>query len=320
LTLAPIAFIFLANIESELERPFMKNIQLLAVLALVLALGGVARADAYVKPAAITVVGIHGEARYSTDGTTWHPLVVGKILHAGAVIETADASTCDLVLSGTPVAIPEVTSDPASWAGISAAPDPNVRGYIAYKPMAQQNVIRMQSGTMLAVDKLTVIDTGVDTVGDTELDLRAGKIFTSVKKLSASSQYIIKLPNGVAGIRGASGVLGADDSVECVTGTIVLSVIVNGGPPQVITLNGGFQYDPQTGQVVSISPEMLIQFIQQFTAIISQYQQIKTLSIDVTEVYISPTQGKLPGGGNGNNNNNNNDDDDDGDGLVLSGP
>ena len=29
------------------------------------------------RPGIITIVRIQGEARYSLDGTTWHPLVVG---------------------------------------------------------------------------------------------------------------------------------------------------------------------------------------------------------------------------------------------------
>ena len=75
--------------------------------------------------------------------------------------------------------------------------------------MVEQNVIRMWGNTVLAIDKLTQFDTGVQTVSDTELDLRAGRIFFNVKKMSATSQFIIKIPNGVAGIRGS---VGFDDS------------------------------------------------------------------------------------------------------------
>ena len=77
---------------------------------------------------------------------------------------------------------------------IAFAPDPNVRGLVSYKPMVEQNVIRMWGNTVLAIDKLTQFDTGVQTVSDTELDLRAGRIFFNVKKISATSQFIIKIP------------------------------------------------------------------------------------------------------------------------------
>src|ERR1035441_10452353 len=63
-------------------------------------------------------------------------------------------------------------------------------------------MVRMTGDTTLAIDKLTVADTGLDTVRDTELDLKQGRLFASVKKLSAASQYLIKIPNGIAGVRG----------------------------------------------------------------------------------------------------------------------
>jgi len=233
----------------------MKTIQLSAICALFLAWAGVASAATDVKPAAITVVSLQGEARYSVDGQSWHPLVVGKILHAGAVIETAAGSSANLILSGNPVPIPQSDSSaPQSIAQLGQAPDPNLRGYESYKPMAQQNVVSMGADTMLAVDKLTVIDTGVDTVGDTELDLRAGKVFVNAKKLSAGSQYIIKLPNGVAGIRGACFNLDVFGHCNCLFGQVVLSIIGPNGQPILIPVVGGYSYNPQTGQLTNLSP------------------------------------------------------------------
>jgi hypothetical protein len=257
----------------DLERPFMKKIQLLAACTVVLAMIGVARADTDVKPAAITVVAVNGEARYSVDGQVWHPLVIGKILRAGVVLETASGSSCDLVLSGTPVPIPERSSSPDSVGSLTIAPDPNVRGYTAFKPLSQQNVVRMTGGSMLAVDTLSVINTGADTVGDTELDLRAGKIFFSVKKLSASSQYIIKLPNGVAGIRGAFGSVASNDEFDLGGGTGVLAV--NG---QVFVINGGQGYN---GQAIFTLPPYIVTLLADFQAAAQTlYQQIATLIND----------------------------------------
>ncbi len=64
--------------------------------------------------------------------------------------------------------------------------------------------------TTLGIDKLTITDTGADTVSDTELNLKKGKIFASVKKLSGASQYLIKLPSGIAGVRGTKFSISAD--------------------------------------------------------------------------------------------------------------
>jgi len=260
---------------------------------LVLAMAGVARAETYTKAAAITVVGVQGEARYSTDGKAWHPIVIGKILRQGAVLETASGSTVDLVISGTPVPLPESSSAPSSWPTLSAAPDPNIRGYAAFKPMSEQNVIRMQGNTMLAVDQLSVINTGADTVGNTELDLRAGTIFTSVKKLSASSQFIVKLPNGVAGIRGTVGCFGANDDVECFRGEITLVIMGPDGKLIKKSIEGGFKYDPATGKIFDMSHSMM-EALREFgisaQTLIAQVVEVR----DRTYVYISPTQGRHP--------------------------
>jgi hypothetical protein len=67
------------------------------------------------------------------------------------------------------------------------------------------NIVRVFQSTVVGVDKLTLERTGVDEVSETQLDLRAGQIMFNVKKLSAQSRYEIKVPNGVAGIRGAAG-------------------------------------------------------------------------------------------------------------------
>jgi hypothetical protein len=296
----------------------MKKIQLLAVFGVVLAVADVTRAESNVRPASITVVGVQGEARYSIDGKAWHPMVIGKILHAGAVLETASGSSCDLVLSGTPLPIPENSSAPFSDAMLSIAPDPNIRGYVSYRPMTEQNVVRMSQNTMLAVDTLTEINTGADTVGNTELDLRAGKIFTSVKKLSASSQYIIKLPNGVAGIRGMYGTFSPDD-IDVGGGTVVASMTGADGLPHVVVIHGGEGYNTQNNQVFTLPPNILAYLSYLSNQLQTIYLQILALERDLTCTFISNTEGHQPfppPGGNGNNNNNNND----GGGVsVLSG-
>ena len=178
----------------------MKHIQTLvfaAICGLVLTLAAGASAQS-IQPGVATVVRIVGEARYSLGDGVWHPLVAGKILAAGAVIQTGHDATVDIVL-GKKILMPQADPVPDR---ISLAADADVRGYVSYKPSAEQNAIRMTGDTVLAIDKLTVSDTGVDTVSDTELDLRQGRIYCSVKKLSGASQYLIKIPNGIAGVRG----------------------------------------------------------------------------------------------------------------------
>ncbi len=267
----------------------MKKILLLAACVL-MALGSVARADSQ-KPAAVTVVGVNGQARYSTDGKAWHPLVVGKILRQGAIIETAAGSSADLVISGTPVTVPQNMPLGTSSASLGMPQDPNVVGFQAYAPAVQQNVIHMDADSMMAVDKLTTVDTGNDSVSDTELDLRAGSVFTNVKKMSASSQYIIKLPDGVAGIRGSAGSVNSDGTTKTLYGTIIVSFIGANGQPRVVVVHGGFSYNPKTGQVESMPPKALAALRRAGYNVQTLIAQVITVSQDLTVVFISPQQG-----------------------------
>lgn len=278
----------------------MKYIQTLitmAVTGLVLAVASSAIAET-VKPCLVTVVRIQGQARYSMGDNNWHPLVVGKVLRSGAIIQSAVNSSVDLVLSGNPIMTPQAPTSPGVVpAAIAPADDPNIRGYVAYQPAVEQNVIRMFGNSVLAVDKLTQADTGVDTVSDTELDLRSGKIFVNVKKMSASSQFIIKIPNGVAGIRGSAGCISADGSVQWFTGQIIISLVnPKTGQPVTTTVNGGFEYNPETGQVIQVTPNVM-NFLRRIgVSVPSLYvENIQHngpgLPHNLASVYVSPTLG-----------------------------
>jgi hypothetical protein len=248
----------------------MKYIQTLIAMAVggaVLALGGSMVAQT-VKPCMVTVVRIQGVARYSLGDNAWHPLLVGKILGSGAIIQSAADSSVDLVLSGDAVAMPQAVSAPDA---IAPAADPNVRGLVSYKPMVEQNVIRMSGNTVLAVDKLTQYDSGVDTVSDTELDLRTGRMFFNVKKMSASSQFIIKIPNGVAGIRGSAGWLDYKGAMEMIEGSAVESCLIN-GQPFTSVINAGFQSNPQGGSPIPIPQDVLGNYRFTLTSLVTLYQ------------------------------------------------
>jgi hypothetical protein len=217
------------------------------------------------------------------------------VLRSGAIIQSAVNSTVDIVLSGDPVVMPQATPTPDT---ITLAPDPYVRGLVSYKPMVEQNVIRLWQNTVLAVDKLTQFDTGVDTVSDTELDLRAGRIFFNVKKMSAAAQFIIKIPNGVAGIRGSYGFVDASGTMAMGEGSAVESIILNGKPLTEV-INAGFQFDPSTGQLTPISHSVLEDFVFTRTSLITLFQAVGGPTdpdrniINITKVYCSPGGPKL---------------------------
>jgi hypothetical protein len=248
----------------------MKYIQTLITMVVgsaVLAVGSNMVAQT-VKPCVVTVVRIQGQARYSLGDNSWHPLVVGKVLGAGAIIQSAVNSSVDIVLSGSAVPMPQAAPSPDR---IGFAPDPNVRGLVSYKPMVEQNVIRMWGNTVLAIDKLTQFDTGVQTVSDTELDLRAGRIFFNVKKMSATSQFLIKIPNGVAGIRGSAGFDDAVAGITMIIGSAVESKIIN-GVPFTNVVNAGFQSNPNGGAPISVPQGVMDNLMDTLTSLITLYQ------------------------------------------------
>jgi hypothetical protein len=234
-----------------------------------------------------TIVRIEGEGRYSPDnGTTWHPLVVGQALGPGNVLQSVGDSKVDLVLGDRIAA--RIVPAPDK---VGPAPDTAVRGLISYKAVASQNVIRLLRDTVLAIDKLSVSDSGVDAVIDTELDLRQGTIFGSIKKLSAASQYTIKTPNGIAGIRGTTFILSASGAITVTDGSCVISAVVNG---QTITQTvvAGQQFDPATGKVTQLTPQQMSSVGQTAVQTITLVEGIISFANDRTTVFVSPTTGE----------------------------
>ena len=269
----------------------MKIAQILtAAVVGALYLSFAAGAHAQNIPGYVTVAAIHGQARYSTDGVNFHPLVVGQTLGVGAVIQTAANSKVDLVLGRRIATHINSTADHAAFA---PGADSKVVGLVAYRAVAEQNVIRMFPNTVLAVDKLLIGDTGVDAMSDTELDLRQGRIFGSVKKLSAASEFLIKFPNGVAGVRGTTFDISADGSVTVADGSVVVSITTSSGT-QTVTLNAGDQFNPATGTVSHLSGSELTQVEANAKTITSQIstvvQDIYQYAHDVTTVYVSPVR------------------------------
>ena len=275
----------------------MKHVQTLiftSLMGFVLTLAAGAGAQS-IHPGVVTVVRIVGEARYSLGDGVWHPLVAGKFLAAGAVIQTGHEATVDIIL-GKKIPMPEADPLPDR---ISMAADSDVRGLVSYKPSAEQNVVRLTSDTVLAVDKLTVSDTGVDTVSDTELDLRQGRIYCSVKKLSGASQYLIKIPNGIAGVRGTLFVIDANGYVGALKNSVVLSIIGADGKPITVVVGEGTRFDPQTGQISPLPVNLNSDLDQIITALRTLYWGDVNFTFDRTQCRISPTNGHHGGGHHG---------------------
>jgi len=252
---------------------------------LTLATGAYAQSDD-TKPGYATIVRIEGEARYSAGDNVWHPLLVGQTLGPGNVIQSAADSKVDMVLGE--VITEHIVPVPDK---VALATDGSVRDMVSYNAVAQQNVIRMESDTVLAIDKLLISNTGVDAVSDTELDLRQGTIFGNVKKLSAASQYLIKTPNGIAGIRGTTFIISANGDITVISGSMVASHVGPNGQVSTVVLGPGDQYDPSNGQVTHLTPQQLSKAEQTAVFIMTLEKGIISFASDRTIIYISPVHG-----------------------------
>jgi hypothetical protein len=223
--------------------------------ALLLALTATAiRAGAESIPQGLTVTYIKGSARYSTDNKTWHALKKGDVLPPGCLIQTADKSTVDVLLGD------RVNTGGASTISASSAASPLAGGGGGGgggSAGMKSNIIRIMENSFLGVDKLLVEKTGVDSVSETQLDLRAGQILGNVKKLSASSKYEIKIPNGVAGIRGTTYLISSSGTVEVLTGSVVVAVVAADGSVTTVVVTAGNRYNPASGKIEPIPPEVL---------------------------------------------------------------
>jgi hypothetical protein len=223
----------------------MRKIQpfIVGLVGSLLAVATVNHVSAQTTDGSAKVVAVSGDARYFTAGDpTAHPVKVGMIVKPGMTIQTATGghNYVDLILNN-------------AQAQESPAATPSEIAH--YTPKAEQDGIRIYENSVLEVDKLTVTQTGADTVTDTELDLKAGKILGTVKKLAPTSKYEVKIPNGVAGIRGTIYVLSANGVLQVLTGNVVVAYVGPGGNVITQVVNAGEQFDLNTGLVTTISSQ-----------------------------------------------------------------
>jgi hypothetical protein len=193
--------------------------QMVAFAAAVACAALVSSAQA-VEPGKAVVRAVKGSAQYS-EGGTWLSLSSGQVLKAGAVVRTANDSSVDLFM------------------------DEN------------GPVVRLMENTTLGIDKLNYEVTGVDTIVETQLDLKSGRLVGIVRKLSATSKYEVKTPNGVAGIRGTEYVISATNEVYVMSGSVVVVHVKGDGSVVTQVVNSGEMFDPASGSVKAIPQDQL---------------------------------------------------------------
>jgi hypothetical protein len=182
---------------------------------------------AQTQPSKAEVRAVRGQATYTVAGGPAQQLKVGTILASGSTIKTGPASMVDLFL------------------GNSAG------------------VIRVTENTTLGLDKLTLTDTGADTVVEVQLNLPEGTILGNVNKLSAASKYEIKVPNGVAGVRGTRFRVSSTGYIVLLDGTMVFVYVPppNGAPtPYTLVGPPAVYFSPVDG--VKPAPEDLVREVR----------------------------------------------------------
>jgi hypothetical protein len=236
------------------------------------------------------VIRVKGPARYTTGNNIWQPLSVGTVLQPGSVVQTSTerGSYVDLVLGevGTDAGTSPVIYRPAIISSLEASTT-------SYRFGGDQNVVRVWENSALGIDKLTSMNTGADAVCETQLDLKAGRITGNVKKMSAASKYEVKLPNGVAGIRGTTYDISADGVVKVYVGSVVVAT-VDSKTGNVVTqvVSGGQQYDSRTNQTTPLSPSD----VQAGDEIAKGMRYVestglpRTFAFDKTIIMVSPVQ------------------------------
>lgn len=178
----------------------MKARQSLAHSALNITAGLVALGWATVlsaqTPGKAEVRAVKGTATYSSAARpAATPLKAGATLFSGSTIKTGPGSSVDLFM------------------GKSAG------------------LIRVGENTTFALDKLAYTETGADTVVEVQLNLPDGTISGNVNKLSAASKYEVKVPNGVAGIRGTRYQINSSGYVVLLDGSLIMVYVAPGKEP-----------------------------------------------------------------------------------------
>lgn len=183
----------------------------LGIGAVVLALASVAQAA--VEKGTAKVLAVQGSAEISTDGTQWKALKRGEALHEGAWIRTSSSSAADLDLG------------------------------------RNGSQLRIMPNSTVSLAALTYEDTGLETVVNTQIELREGRVLGNVHKLAAASKYEVKSAKAVATIRGTRYDFQADGRLVVAEGSVVVVSYRDDGSTITRVVNANEMFSPVSGMV-----------------------------------------------------------------------
>jgi len=178
---------------------------------------------------------------------------------------------------------------------------PNSFVYMAVN--SRTSAVRVNENSVMKLEKLE-LQNNAEGDSDTVLDVQKGQTIGDIKKLSKVSNFDVRTPQGLAGIRGTAFAIiltfdasGAVSTViHCINGTVTVDTQVNGQTVR-ITLTEGKTVTLTANQFVA--PQVNNTDGATTITLIDQVNQVNQ-SVSGSDVIIQPRPGT---GGGGNNDN-----------------
>ena len=158
-------------------------------------------AQANAREGQALVQSISGEVTILANGGKWLPLQTGEMLKSGAVVKTGAKSQADLFL------------------GINGS------------------MLRLAANTELKFNRLAIMESPIEPIAQTEMELISGRVIGNVRKLPMGSSYVIKTPKGVAKVKGTVYDINADGELIVLSGKVKYTDRANG--KEVLIASGG---------------------------------------------------------------------------------
>jgi hypothetical protein len=170
-------------------------------------------AQAAVEKGTAKAVAVRGSVEISTDGASWAPLKKGEKLREGAVVRTSSASAADFDLG------------------------------------RNGSLLRIMPNSTVALTALTYESTSIETIVNTQIDVRSGRVIGNVHKLSATSKYEVTTPKIVAAIRGTRYDISAEGRVVVAEGSVVVVAYGDNGATVTRVVSAAEVFNPVSGMV-----------------------------------------------------------------------
>ncbi|HKW27915.1 MAG TPA: FecR domain-containing protein, partial [Verrucomicrobiae bacterium] len=169
----------------------------------------------------LSIKSVQGMATYSMDQSSWAALKPGMVLREGAELKTGPDATADLEFqySGT--------------------------------------VLRLRPDSVLELTRLDEVVAEENVIIDTRLNLKAGSLIGSQRKLAKPSTFTITTPDDSATIRGTEYLVTSAGAVTCFRGEVAINASREGSVVSA-EVPAGFSFNPATGQVAATTSASLV--------------------------------------------------------------